>query len=44
MDSITLASTPQRKSMDTGALKKFAQEARRVLRDQVSAKLRSGAG
>jgi type II restriction/modification system DNA methylase subunit YeeA len=39
MDSITLASTPQRKSMDTGALKKFAQEARRVLRDQVSAKL-----
>jgi len=39
MDSITPTSTPQRKSMDTGALKKFAQEARRVLRDQVSAKL-----
>jgi type II restriction/modification system DNA methylase subunit YeeA len=39
MDAITLTSTPQRKSMDTGALKKFAQEARRVLRDQVSAKL-----
>ncbi|WP_245474600.1 BREX-1 system adenine-specific DNA-methyltransferase PglX [Bradyrhizobium sp. Leo121] len=39
MDTITSTSTPQRKSMDTGALKKFAQEARRVLRDQVSAKL-----
>ncbi|WP_249167773.1 BREX-1 system adenine-specific DNA-methyltransferase PglX [Bradyrhizobium elkanii] len=39
MDSITPTSTPLRKPMDTGALKKFAQEARRVLRDQVSAKL-----
>ena len=39
MDAITPLSVPQRKTMDTGALKKFAQEARRTLRDQVSAKL-----
>lgn len=39
MDAITPMSVPQRKTMDTGALKKFAQEARRTLRDQVSAKL-----
>ncbi|WP_232365593.1 BREX-1 system adenine-specific DNA-methyltransferase PglX [Ciceribacter sp. T2.26MG-112.2] len=39
MDATTPMSTQQRKSMDTGTLKKFAQEARRVLRDQVSAKL-----
>ena len=39
MDAITPTSSPQRKSMDTGSLKKFAQEARRVLRDQVTAKL-----
>lgn len=39
MDTIPSTSIPQHKSMDTGALKKFAQEARRVLRDQVSAKL-----
>ena len=39
MGAITPMSVPQRKTMDTGALKKFAQEARRTLRDQVSAKL-----
>ncbi|MGT2440998.1 BREX-1 system adenine-specific DNA-methyltransferase PglX (plasmid) [Bradyrhizobium betae] len=39
MDATTPMRTQQRKSIDTGALKKFAQEARRVLRDQVSAKL-----
>ncbi|ALN72271.1 BREX-1 system adenine-specific DNA-methyltransferase PglX [Aureimonas sp. AU20] len=39
MDAITPTSVPQRSTMDTGALKKFAQEARRTLRDQVSAKL-----
>lgn len=39
MDAIHSSSAPQRESMDTGALKKFAQEARRILRDQVSAKL-----
>lgn len=39
MDAITPVSVPQHKAMDTGALKKFAQEARRTLRDQVSAKL-----
>lgn len=39
MDALTPMSVPQRKAMDTGALKKFAQEARRTLRDQVSAKL-----
>ncbi|CAI9119515.1 BREX-1 system adenine-specific DNA-methyltransferase PglX [Brytella acorum] len=39
MDAITPMSVPQRKTMDTGVLKKFAQEARRTLRDQVSAKL-----
>jgi hypothetical protein len=39
MDAITPTSSSQRKPMETGALKKFAQEARRVLRDQVSAKL-----
>lgn len=39
MDAITPMSVPQRKALDTGVLKKFAQEARRTLRDQVSAKL-----
>lgn len=39
MDAITPESSPERKSMDTGTLKKVAQEARRVLRDRVSAKL-----
>ena len=39
MGAITPMTVPQRKTMDTGALKKFAQEARRTLRDQVSAKL-----
>lgn len=35
----TLKNTGQHNSMDTGALRKFAQEARRTLRDQVSTKL-----
>ena len=39
MDAITPMSHQPHKSMDTGALKKFAQEARRTLRDQVSGKL-----
>ena len=39
MDAITPTSAPRRMAMDTGALKKFAQEARRALRDQVSAQL-----
>lgn len=39
MDTITPMSLQPHKSMDTGALKKFAQEARRTLRDQVSTKL-----
>lgn len=39
MDAVTAMNVPRRKVMDTGALKKFAQEARRTLRDQVSAKL-----
>lgn len=39
MDATTPVSTQPRKSMDTPTLKKFAQEARRVLREQVSAKL-----
>lgn len=39
MSAVTAMNVPQRKAMDTGALKKFAQEARRTLRDQVSAKL-----
>jgi hypothetical protein len=38
MDAVTAQNTSQH-SMDTSALKKFAQEARRVLRDQVSTKL-----
>jgi type II restriction/modification system DNA methylase subunit YeeA len=39
MDAIAPKATAPTSSIDTGALKKFAQEARRVLRDQVSAKL-----
>lgn len=39
MDMTTVMSPVDRKPLDTGALKRFAQEARRVLRDQVSAKL-----
>ena len=33
------APSAERRSMDTGALKRFAQEARRALREQVTAKL-----
>ena len=39
MDMTTYTNSAARQSMDNGVLKKFAQEARRVLRDQVSAKL-----
>jgi len=39
MDMISAKSLVDRMPLDTGALKKFAQEARRLLRDQVSAKL-----
>lgn len=39
MDAISPMSVPQRNTIDTGALKRFAQDARRTLRDQVSAKL-----
>lgn len=39
MDAITPMNVPQRSTIDTGALKRFAQEARRTLREQVSAKL-----
>jgi type II restriction/modification system DNA methylase subunit YeeA len=39
MDTIAPNSAAKHASIDTGALKKVAQEARRVLRDQVSAKL-----
>ena len=39
MDMVIATSAVEHKALDTGALKKFAQEARRLLRDQVSAKL-----
>ena len=39
MDAIAPKTAAPTSSIDTGALKKFAQEARRILRDQVSTKL-----